>query len=369
MHKLFFLLLVPSLSFASFSKPEMIARFMVTDSYNVPGNTWCLTGEPVAMKGEIFLNCLDSESSLMGRWNKDGFKIMARAGSENLLSKPISAFNKFYWYEYTEFEIVRSFEKDNNLVVRNVTNLGPQANSFTDSFLPLTNDSFFFKNKGDESQLWMWKDNVVTPFWNPKAGYIFTLQPGTNGEIAVKIRDEHSDESSPDRLMLYNGKEWKVVLEDKDANPSSKWKSFRHQLTVDGDKILMIANDGSRDHLILLQNGKTEVIATAGKELKSFDYFTPKMRAGVMVVRGEDFDGSKVTYVKDEKNFRKLIAQGDIVQTDRGPGRVHYKSQHAIFYGAPGLDESGNIYLQATLTDPDYPDTLLGVSLIKFTKE
>mgnify|MGYP006193953607 CR=1 FL=1 len=369
MKYLILLSLIPSITFASFSKPEMIARFMDVDAWNTPSNTWCFSGEPVAFKGDVYLNCIDMEGSFMGRWNKSGFKMMARAGSENLLSDPVAAFNKISWYEYNEFSILRSFQSALNVEVKDVTNLGPLASDFTDSFLPLTADSFFFKNKGEQSQLWMWKDNVVTPFFNPKAGYIFTLQPGINGEIAVKIRDERSDENSPDKLWVYDGANWKVVLEDKDANPNSKWKSFRHQLTIEGNKILMIANDGSKDHLLLLTDNKVEVIATEGKELKSFDYFTPKMRAGTIVVRGEDFDGSKATYVKDEKHFRKLIAQGDIVQTDRGAGRVHYPNQHSIFYGAPGLDENGNVYLQATLTDPDYPSTLMGISLLKFTKE
>jgi hypothetical protein len=111
------------------------------------------------------------------------------------------------------------------------------------------------------------------------------------------------------------------------------------------------------------------VIAREGVELKRFDYFSPKMRAGTMVIRGENSEGQKVTYVKDAGKFRPLISQGDIVKTDVGDGRVHYENQDAIFYGAPGLDENGNVYLQATLTDADYPKTLLGVGLIKFNKE
>ena len=369
MNKLFFLLLVPSISFASFSKPELLARLTFSGAWNAPDNMWCFSGEPVALKGEVYLNCLDQESSLMARWNKSGMKIIARSQKEYLLSKPVSSFQKVSWYEYTETSILRSFQSSHKLEVREVTNLGPLANNITDSFLPLTKDTFFFKNKGSESQLWIWKDNVVTPFFNPEAGYIFTLNAGPAGEIAVKIRDESLQESAPDKLWLYDGKNWKVVFEDKDANPASKWKSFRHQLSVEGNKILLIANDGVKDHLLLIQENKVEVIATAGKELKSFDFFSPKMRAGTIVVRGVDLNGEKATYVKDDKTFRKLIAQGDIVQTDLGPGRVHYKSQDAIFYGAPGLDENGNIYLQATLTDPDYPETLMGISLIKFTKE
>jgi hypothetical protein len=140
-------------------------------------------------------------------------------------------------------------------------------------------------------------------------------------------------------------------------------------LSVEGDKIVVVANDGSTDSLLLLKGNKVQVLARAGKELKEFDFFTPKIQAGTIVIRGVDFQGNKAVYVKDNGPFRKLITQGDIVQADKGPAIVFYPNEHAIFYGAPGLDEQGNIYLQATLSDPHHPETLLGVGLLKFTRE
>jgi len=67
--------------------------------------------------------------------------------------------------------------------------------------------------------------------------------------------------------------------------------------------------------------------------------------------------------------LRKLLTRGDIVKTDKGLARVDYKDQDALFYGAPGIGPQGEIYQQATLTDADFSMTLLGIGLIKFTKE
>lgn len=365
---LLFLLLAPSISEASFSKPKLIARMMDSDAWNAPDNMWCFSGEPAAQGNDIYMNCFDIESSLMAKWSGEKFEIIARTESDNLFSRPVNSFGKVSFYEFNEFSVKRSYlASENNLEKIEIKNLGPMS-EYTDTFLPLTNDSFFFKTKGETPQLWIWKNDEVTPFFNPMAAYIFSPQIGPHGEVAIKTRDLHLNENAPDKYWLYQDG-WKIILEDKDSNPSSNWKSFRNQYVIEGDKILTIANDGKSDVLILVSPTKTEIIARAGVEVAKFDHFSPKMRAGTIVVRGEDFEGRKVTYVKDEGPFRKLLTQGDVVHTDRGAGRVHYQTRDAIFYGAPGIDERGNVVLQATLTDADHPGTLLGVGLIKFNKE
>ncbi len=365
--KYFLLLLIPFTTFAHFSKPQLMARFMYDDAWNAPNNLWCFSGEPVALNSKIYLNCLDHESSLVAEWSDKGFEVVSRAQEEHLFSKPLLSFGKVSWYEFSEFSAIRSYLKADRLEKIEIKNLSSMS-APNDSFHPLSLDTFFFKMKGESPSLWIWRNNEISPLFNPKAAYIFTPQIGPSGEIALKTRDHYLDESAPDRLWIFNGT-WRVVLEDKDANPKSKWVSFRHQLSVDQNKIVVIANDGIKNSLLLIENDSVKIIATEGVELLRFDYFTPKMLAETIVVRGEDFHGQKAVYVKDEKVFRKLISQGDIVKTDRGDARVHYEQKDAIFYGAPGLDLNGNIYLQATLTDPDYPKTLMGVGLIRFLNE
>lgn len=368
MKYIYLLSLLPLAAHAGFSKPELMARFMSTSAFNVPDGTWCFGGEPVAVKNRVYLNCLDSDSSLMGSWGPEGFKLLARTEYDQLFSRPVVAFNKATWYEFTETNVIRSYSAAPQVSKIELTNLSTM-NEYNDSFYPLSQDSYFFKTKGDSPQLWIWKNNVVTSFLNPEAAYIFSPIVGPQGEIVLRTRHINLDESAPDKVWLWYNNQWKVILEDKNSNPSSPWISFRNQYVVEGNKILLVARDNRGDALILTDGSKTEIIAREGVELKRFDHFSPKMRAGTIVIRGENFNGQKVTYVKDNGPFRSLLSQGDIVKTDVGDGRVHYPNQDSIFYGAPGLDENGNVYLQATLTDADHPNTLLGVGLIKFNKE
>jgi hypothetical protein len=369
MKKLFFLIFVPFLAQANFSKPELVARLNVMGAWNAPGNMWCFTGEPAIMKGNIYINCLDESGQLMAQWSKTGFKIIARAQGEQVFSVPTFAFNKVSWSESDELEVKRFFESTGTYARKiEITNHGPSAES-NDSFRPQTANTYFFRTAGAAPELWTWKQNQVTPFYNPQAAYLFTTQVGSKGEIAFKVRFKDVSEESPDKIMLFTDGAWKVVLEDRDANPKSRWKSFRHQLTVEGNKVLVIATDSQGEALILVDGTRTQIIARTGVDLKSFDFFKPKMKAGTIVVRGEDSKGNKVIYVKDSGRFRKLLAQGDIIKTDLGPGKVFYKDKDAIIYGAPGIDEKGGVVLQATLTDPNQPSNLLGIGVIKFNKE
>jgi hypothetical protein len=367
MKYLYLLSFLPLTTYAGFSKPQLLARFMFTNAWNVPDNIWCFGGEPVGFKGKVYLNCLDADSSLMVSWGREGNRIIARTENEQLFSKPMRSFNSVSWYEFTETSAVRAYSAMPEIKKTEIKNLGSYS-EFIDSFYPLGKESFFFKTRGESAQLWMWKNDEVTTFFNPKAAYLFSPQPGANGEIAIKVRESNLDEEAPDKIWLYN-MSWKLALEDKASRSDSPWLSFRNSVGVESDKVLTIAKDARGEALITAENGKIQIIAREGVDLKRFDYFAAKIQNGIIVVRGEDFDGRKAVYVKDQGPFRKLITQGDVVKTDLGVGRVHYENRDAIFYGAPGLDEDGNVYLQATLTDIDYPKTLLGVGLIKFSKE
>jgi hypothetical protein len=368
MKYLYLLLLVPYFSHAGFSKAALIARLNAENAFNAPNNTWCFFGEPMALKNTVYMNCLDENGQFMGQWGEKGFKVLARAEQEQIFSTPVLSFNKITWYESSEFSLIKSFEFKDGLKTTDLGPLGPLADG-SDSFLPYSATSFFFKSKGRSPQLWSWKNNKATSIFNPTASYLFTPQISAKGEIALKARFNELSEESPDRLYLFSGGKWNVILEDKNANPASPWLTFRHQMSVDNGKVLVVATDSKGEALILVENGKVQIIARTGVDLKSFDFFSPKMRAGTILVRGQDFKGNKVTFVKDENKFRSLLSQGDIVETDLGPGRVHYSNQDSIFYGAPGVDEKGNVILQATLTHPDQPRTLLGIGIIKFNKE
>lgn len=350
-----------------FSKPELIARLNDRGAYRAPDNTWCFSSDPAILRGKVYLSCMDINGRLMLEWG-DEVKVVARAEEDQIFSSAIAAFGKVSWYEFNEWGAVKSFEYTDKLVVKDLKILGP-LNLSVDNVTPVSSDAVILRTKSDAPELWIWRNDKAVPFFSPGAAYLFKPYVSPEGKIILKVRENSYSESSPDKIWLYSQNKWQVIFEDRDANPESPWKTYRQYIGIEGDKILLVATDDQGEALLLIENGKTRIIARAGRDLKSFDFFAPQMNGGTVAIRGVDFEGRKALYVYDSEGFRPLLTQGDIVHTDLGLGKVHYPNQDSIFYSSPGIDEKGNVYQQATLADPDHPNTLMGIGLIKFTKE
>jgi hypothetical protein len=140
-----FLLSVPLLSHAQFSRPELIARLAQTGAWNAPDNIWCFASEPGVLKGQIHLGCLDADGPLMAQWGKAGFKVLARAQDGEYFSHPLNSFNKISWYSYNEWGILRSYESSRTLEVAKLKNLGP---------LRAANDSLLNYDESSPDRLW-----------------------------------------------------------------------------------------------------------------------------------------------------------------------------------------------------------------------
>lgn len=359
------LLLTSFSTFANYGKPELMARFSDIRAWNAPDNTWCFSGEPTAVNGKVYLQCFDYENSVMMEFKKGEHQVYAKAKPGNFFSNPIISAGLPTWYESDELSVTEAYRGNHPVGIKR---LGPDSYG-TDNFIATSNGNWIYRYKGDSPELRIWKDQDSVSFFKKDVSFIFTPAVGPEGEIAIKTREVNHSESSPDKIWLHNGKEWKVVLEDKDSNPSSPWINFRNQLAVSGESLVTFSQDDKSEVLLLVSGDKTQIIARAGVDLKTFDYFAPKINGNTVLFRGVDFENRKVVYVFNGTKLEKLISQGDIVHTDLGDGRVHYQSQDSIFYGSPGFDEKGNIYLQATIVDDSSPKTLLGIGLIKFNRE
>ena len=351
---------------AQYSKPTLVARYSGADSFNAQDGLYCFTSEPEPVQEGIFLGCQSQEGTVMVRWNPS-FQIVS-ATEHSLYSHPKAANNKVSWYEFDETGVRSLYEfYDQKLLVTALKNLGPLS-SLIDSFVAIKNGTYIYRVQDESKKLFIWKNHEVSMFYNQTVSHIFPPVSAENGNLLMKIRKNDLNENSPDELIFWNG-EFKTVLKDKDADGSSKFKAFRHQYALDGDKVAFIGTDGLGEGIFILENDSITEVARVGKELNSFDYFSPKMKNGVLAFRGLDRENRRSLWVYQSGKLSKLLTQGDVVLTDKGPARVDYRSQDALFYGAPGVAPTGDVYLQATLTDIDSPLTLLGVGLLKFKKE
>jgi hypothetical protein len=368
MKKVYFLSLILSTSiFANYSKPQLIARYSGVDSFNAPQGLYCFTAEPLATTEGVFLGCRNQEDhSLMIRFSPK-YELLA-THETSLFSTPKEVLGKTSWFEFSQAGVQKLFDFQKGLLSqRELKNLG-SLYSQIDSFTPIKNEFYIYRCQDETKQILMWQNHISTPLFKEVTSHIFPPVTSIQGDFIFKIRKGDTQESSPDELILWNGK-FKKILSDKDADPSSPFKSFRHQMALDNETLAFIGTDDQGEALFLLRDGKFEEVARVGKDLLSFDYFSPKLRNETLVFRGTDLNRRKVLWIYKQGILERLLTQGDVVHTDKGFARVDYKSQDALFYGAPGISESGDVYQQATLTDIDSTITLLGIGLLQFKKE
>lgn len=369
MSSLILLFLLSFSAFASYRPAELLARYGVEDSWNAPPGMVCFSSEPLVMKAAVYLGCMDQQGGQgMVEWSPE-FKVTAVAREDFYFSLPRASNQKVIWSEFDERSGQRTFIKDH--LGLTILELNQAAGAVpNDSFLPLSHSAWVYRRKNFEGyELWHWENQQHRPLFQRPLAHLFPPIVGEAGELVIKTREQSNDESAPDKLWRYDKKQWHLILEDQDSNPASPWNSFRHQISLEGDKVLLVARQDKQDRLILWQRGRITEIARAGIDLKEFDYFTPKIKNGIIVFRGVDLQNRKALWLYDKGKLSRLITQGDLIKSDLGPARVHYPSQHAIFYGAPGIGPQGDIIQQATLTDPNHPTRLLGIGLLKFSRE
>ena len=354
-------------TFAHYGKPELVARYSGIDAFNAPEDLTCFTSEPQPTKEGVFLGCTSGEGQAqMMRWSPR-FEVIALS-KENLFSHPKEVSGKISWYEYSETGARNLFEYQNqNLNLINLKNLGP-AFAMVDSFTAIKDQAYIYRLQDETKTLQSWKNHTVTSLYTEDIAHIFPPVSSVEGNFVVKVRRENTDEKSPDELMIWDGA-FHSVLKDHDSDPTSLVKAFRHQYALDGNAVALVVTDARGEALVILQEGKMTEVARVGVELSGFDYFSPKMRGGVLVFRGVDNEKRKALWVYERGVLKRLLTQGDVVKTDKGLARVDYKNVDAVLFGAPGIGPNGEIYQQATLTDIDSPLTLLGIGLIKFLKE
>lgn len=353
-------------SYAHYSKPQLVARYSGIDAFNAPDGLSCFRSEPQPTLDGVFLGCVTDQGYVMMKWNPAP-EVLALS-QFGMFSHPKEVLGKTNWYEFSEAGVNNLFEYQNQSLTKiELKNLGP-IDSLIDSFSAIKNKSYVYRLQNQEKTLQLWNNNQVSTLYTENISHIFPPVSSVDGNFLIKIRRNDLNEGSPDELLLWNDG-FRKILEDRDTDSSSAFKAFRHQYAIDGETVAVIVTDDKSEALLLINGDKKVEVARAGIDLVSFDYFSPKLRNGILVFRGLDLKNQKSIWVYQNGNLSKLLTQGDVVQTDKGPARTDYQNQDAIFYGAPGIGPHGEIYLQSTLTDIDFPMTHMGIGLIRFNKE
>ena len=343
-----------------------MARYGGTDSFNSTQGLNCYSSEPAITSEGIFLGCHLDQTLVIVRWSVE-FEILSK--TSDFFSKPEVFKDIVSWSEFNETGVRKLYEFSNSqLTERKLKNLSPDF-SIPNSFTSLGEGKYVYRLDGEQKQFFIWDENNRQQVNLNSPAYYFPPVSSASGDILLKIRRNHLGESAPDELWRISSEKMELILKDKDTHSTERFKSFRHSLAHDGSAVALIGIDDVGEGIFLIENDQLIEVARIGRDLRSLDYFSPKLRNGILVFRGEDFQGRKAFWTFAQGELSRLVTQGDVVWTDKGPARVDGPSQDAVFYGAAGIGPEGEIVLQAVLKDMDFSSTVLGISLLKFIKQ
>lgn len=358
MKYLLYLGLIPGITWANYQKPELLARYFSTNNYNLPINSYCYMGTPMAFAGNVIINCVRDEYRDLMLWDREG-KSSTFYSTKNFVSTPQYVNNMLTWYEYDLTGVKQIHQwKDG---IRQTTKVDGEMKAV--SFL---GNEWIYQGR---DSLTVKSGSGIYPSDIEDISYVFSPSVSSKGEYAVKIRRISDANSSPDEIWIYKNKKWLKVFGDTDSNPESPWKDFRNNLTNGDGKVFVIAQDKDGEALLEITPDGERILARAGRDLKAFEPFQIAYNNGTIAFRGVDFQNRKVIYAYDGE-LKRVLTQGDTIMTDFGEvAKIHYHDRDAVIYNNPAVGDEGEVIVQGTLTDFEDNTTLIGVGVIRIKRE
>lgn len=191
----------------------------------------------------------------------------------------------------------------------------------------------------------------VSPYW-----YLYTPSFNDSRLIAGKV-SLAADHSHDQIVACTEDAVCTVLVEDRDADPSSDFTSFGNSvsLTNSGWVAFRAGLDGGEDGVFLTDGTTTVTIATtAMPEVSGIDAFAPSANdSGQVAFRAFDSVGLQAVFVGDGTDLVKVVTEHDLVPSDLGTARVDQHDDSVVFAGSPSINSSGDVAFIASLTPPD----------------
>lgn len=202
-------------------------------------------------------------------------------------------------------------------------------------------------------------DSQVHVFDNsldPGSAYNFLYSPSMNGQrvIAGKVNVGVGPDFSRAEIRLFpvDGSSTRVVA-DRNLDPDSPFSAFDNSLAINDQGAVALGVRlfaGSIRAVYRFHGSEAVEIARAGAgPILDIDFFPPAISEdGLVAFRARDAHGQAV-YVGDGISLRRVIGNGDSIETDLGAGQLGQHDSSPVFGGAPGMNRFGDVVVAAGL--------------------
>jgi len=364
------LILLMSSAFAGklIKNAKLIARANDYDGFNLPAQSMLSNITPVINnRGDISFMAYTFDGKLnknlfIKKYNESEGRIVYTASNELYISKPAlnnEGFIAFHQYnEGVNDGIFLYNSNDDSLNLTIDPKLGDEV-QFRDIDLSekgkigfkATNDkgerSFYIYN-GLESKQVIKEGNGLS--------YLFT--PAFYGEsLMAKVRlgkTRQWSESRPDEVRAWSldGKT-KILAKDIDSISTSQFRSFNNSIASSINNKLAFVAIGSKGKraLYLQENGSAKLVVQEGEQgVTSLEYFKPSVNSlGHIAFRAKDSSGHRSIFFYNGKNIRKLISEGNLLETDRETAKIYQHVKNPGLSGGISLNNNGQIVFHCLL--------------------
>ncbi len=360
--------------------PEILARANLKDGYNIPEMSFLNNTSPVINNnGDITFKImavegLNNQALWLKRADDSVGKIVYVAPDERFLTDPsISDANKIAFNLYDEgvtdglFTIdTKSLKVDQVLSPDNFSldhYTYPQIKNNGHIFFRGTNENnerIFYEFLGSEklNTLLAEGDNSL----GIKASYLFRPSANEAGSIAFKSRIGEKgqwDERNPDSILLISQSnnlsqdsktaipKITTIAKDRDSDPRSPYLGFGNStsLSNNGYVAFIAVNLDSKKQIVLAKDQSQIILVTEGFfGISEIESFAPKVNDnGIVLFRAKDSDGRRALFLADEAGVKRLIGEGDDLQTDLGMGKILLNPNYPGFGGDVDMNDKNEI--------------------------
>ncbi len=394
--------IVTSVSYAAlpeYNAPEILARANITDGYNLPPLSFLNNTSPVINdRGDVAFKLMavegvNNQALWVKRAEDANGKIIYVAPEERFLTEPeaVSENGKIAFNLYdegvtdglfvidTKTENVDQVLSPDNLPIQFYTY--PQLQNNGHIFFRATddnNDRMYYDFTGSKLNKVM-AEGVES--LGIKTSYLFRPSVNEGGAVAFKARTGEKgqwDESNPDSIIvLIPSTDPKLpspkvitIARDRDGDSHSPFLGFGNSVSLSkkGYVAFMGLQEGAKKSIVLAHDNTLRTLAVEGaNDISEIEMFSPKVNdQGMVLFRAKNAEGKRGLYVADENGMKRIIGEGDDVETDLGSAKILSNPNYPGFGGEVDLNDKGEIVFYCLIiASPDNKE--LGSAVFKVT--
>ena len=375
---------------SNYNSPVIIARANINDSYNLPLMSFISNASPVINdRGDVAFKVASIGGlATQGLWVKTfedaNGKILYTAPNDRFVTDPsLNDFGKVAFNLFEEGVTDGLFVLDSKNL--NVDHILPSLDLHLQSFtypLITNNNEVYFRGTDDNNIrsffIFSNKLNKIISEGN-NTSYLFRPAINENGSVAFKARIGalgEWDENSPDQIILIKDNIKKIIAEDKDSDSASIFLGFGNSasLSTNGNIAFTGVVEKNQKGIFIFTNGITKNIALEGEnDISEIENFSVKVNnEGYVLFRAKDMAGHRSLFLADNSMVKKLISEGDEIESDLGKSKILLNQFYPGFGGEIDINNNGDIVFNCSLVratdDKELGQAIYTISKTPFQK-